>query len=98
MGGYGSYLGFRIKLSDDPVSSSICLTYMTCAYNAAQFLPVLQTHVIWTRHPQEEKTKAKDLHPKLLGGMFFFFALGATGGVTALLTSGKPIFERYSYS
>uniref|UniRef100_A0A453J3G7 Uncharacterized protein n=1 Tax=Aegilops tauschii subsp. strangulata TaxID=200361 RepID=A0A453J3G7_AEGTS len=61
MGGYGTYLGFRIKLSDDP----------------------------------EEKAKAKDLHPKLLGGMFFFFALGATGGVTALLTSGKPIFERY---
>ncbi|XP_037426660.1 uncharacterized protein LOC119291954 [Triticum dicoccoides] len=59
MGGYGTYLGFRIKLSDDP----------------------------------EEKAKAKDLHPKLLGGMFFFFALGATGGVTALLTSGKPIFE-----
>jgi len=28
--------------------------------------------------------------------MFFFFALGATGGVTALLTSDKPIFERYS--
>jgi hypothetical protein len=27
--------------------------------------------------------------------MFFFFALGATGGVTALLTSDKPIFERY---
>ncbi|VAI24888.1 unnamed protein product [Triticum turgidum subsp. durum] len=60
MGGYGTYLGFRIKLSDDP----------------------------------EEKAKAKDLHPKLLGGMFFFFALGATGGVTALLTSGKPILER----
>lgn len=59
MGGYGTYLGFRIKLSDDP----------------------------------EEKAKAKDLHPKLLGGMFFFFAAGATGGVTALLTSGKPIFE-----
>jgi len=59
MGGYGTYLGFRIKLSDDP----------------------------------EEKAKAKDLHPKLLAGMFFFFALGATGGVTALLTSGKPIFE-----
>lgn len=39
---------------------------------------------------------AKDLHPKLLAGMFFFFALGATGGVTALLTSDKPIFERYS--
>ncbi|CAL4937548.1 unnamed protein product [Urochloa decumbens] len=59
MGGYGTYLGFRIKLSDDP----------------------------------EEKAKAKDLHPKLLAGMFFFFALGATGGVTALLTSDKPIFE-----
>jgi hypothetical protein len=43
---------------------------------------------------QEEKAKAKDLHPKLLAGMFFFFALGATGGITALLTSDKPIFER----
>ncbi|KAG8095858.1 hypothetical protein GUJ93_ZPchr0013g35986 [Zizania palustris] len=59
MGGYGTYLGFRIKLSDDP----------------------------------EEKAKAKDLHPKLLAGLFFFFALGATGGITALLTSDKPIFE-----
>jgi hypothetical protein len=49
--------------------------------------------MIWM---QEEKAKAKDLHPKLLGGMFFFFAAGATGGVTALLTSGKPIFERYT--
>ncbi|KAG8504125.1 hypothetical protein CXB51_002492 [Gossypium anomalum] len=59
MGGYGTYLGFRIRYSDDV----------------------------------EEKAKAKDLHPKLLGGMFFFFALGATGGVTSLLTSDKPIFE-----
>lgn len=59
MGGYGTYLGFRIRVSDDV----------------------------------EEKAKAKDLHPKLLGGMFFFFALGATGGVTSLLTSDKPIFE-----
>ncbi|XP_072962706.1 uncharacterized protein [Typha angustifolia] len=59
MGGYGTYLGFRIRLSDDA----------------------------------EEKAKAKDLHPKLLAGMFFFFALGATGGITALLTSDKPIFE-----
>ncbi|KAL3753980.1 hypothetical protein ACJRO7_001256 [Eucalyptus globulus] len=59
MGGYGTYLGFRIKYSDDV----------------------------------EEKAKAKDLHPKLLGGMFFFFALGATGGITSLLTSDKPIFE-----
>ncbi|XP_057548348.1 uncharacterized protein LOC130826780 [Amaranthus tricolor] len=59
MGGYGTYLGFRIRFSDDV----------------------------------EEKAKAKDLHPKLLGGMFFFFALGATGGVTSLLTSDRPIFE-----
>ncbi|KAG5553621.1 hypothetical protein RHGRI_011495 [Rhododendron griersonianum] len=42
---------------------------------------------------KEEKAKAKDLHPKLLAGMFFFFALGATGGVTSLLTSDKPILE-----
>ncbi|KAF6140303.1 hypothetical protein GIB67_000351 [Kingdonia uniflora] len=59
MGGYGTYLGFRIRYSDDV----------------------------------EEKAKAKDLHPKLLAGMFFFFALGATGGITSLLTSDKPILE-----
>lgn len=59
MGGYGSYLGWQIRLSDNV----------------------------------EVKAKAKDLHPKLLGGMFFFFALGATGGITSLLTSDKPILE-----
>eukprot|EP00250_Pteridium_aquilinum_P004256 c14482_g1_i1 orf=128-961(+) len=59
MGGYGSYLGWQIRLSDD----------------------------------MEAKAKAKDLHPKLLGGMFFFFSLGATGGILSLLTCGKPIFE-----
>ncbi|KAL8516711.1 hypothetical protein ACS0TY_015099 [Phlomoides rotata] len=64
MGGYGTYLGFRIRFSDNI----------------------------------EEKAMAKDLHPKLLGGMFFFFALGATGGVTSLLTSDKPIFERYAFT
>ncbi|GAB4856636.1 hypothetical protein Ancab_014547 [Ancistrocladus abbreviatus] len=58
MGGYGTYLGFRIRSSND-----------------------------------EEKAKAKDLHPKLMAGMFFFFALGATGGITSLLTSDRPIFE-----
>ncbi|KAK4396398.1 hypothetical protein Sango_1476400 [Sesamum angolense] len=41
MGGYGTYLGFRIRFSDDV----------------------------------EEKAKAKDLHPKLLGGMFSFLLL-----------------------
>nr|GEY01473.1 GATA zinc finger domain-containing protein 10 [Tanacetum cinerariifolium] len=60
MGGYGSYLGFRIRFSDDV----------------------------------DEKAMAKDLHPKLLAGMFFFFSLGATGGVISLLTSDKPILER----
>ncbi|XP_057871332.1 uncharacterized protein LOC131077797 isoform X2 [Cryptomeria japonica] len=59
MGGYGSYLGWQIRLSDDV----------------------------------EVKAKAKDLHPKLLAGMFFFFALGATGGITSLLTSDKSILE-----
>ena len=38
---------------------------------------------------KEEKAKAKDLHPKLLAGMFFFFVLGATGGITSLLTCDK---------
>ncbi|CAH9117552.1 unnamed protein product [Cuscuta europaea] len=59
MGGYGTYLGFRIRSSNDV----------------------------------EERAKAKDLHPKLLAGMFFFFALGATGGIISLLTSDKPILE-----
>ncbi|XP_071701370.1 uncharacterized protein [Rutidosis leptorrhynchoides] len=59
MGGYGTYLGFRIKFSDDV----------------------------------DEKAMAKDLHPKLLAGMFFFFALGATGGIISLLTSDRPILE-----
>lgn len=59
MGGYGTYLGFRIRFSDD----------------------------------KEEIAKAKDLHPKLLGGMFFFFSLGALGGITSLLTSDKPILD-----
>ncbi|OMO99340.1 hypothetical protein CCACVL1_03843, partial [Corchorus capsularis] len=41
----------------------------------------------------EEKAMAKDLHRKRLAGMFFFFALGATSGITSLVTSDKPIFE-----
>jgi hypothetical protein len=27
-------------------------------------------------------------------GMFFFFALGATGGMMSLIMQGRPIFER----
>jgi hypothetical protein len=38
--------------------------------------------------------KAKDMHPKLAGGMFVFFALGAIGGMMSLLMQDKPIFER----
>lgn len=37
--------------------------------------------------------KAKDMHPKLAAGMFFFFALGAVGGCMSLIMQGKPIFE-----
>lgn len=46
--------------------------------------------------PQAVRAAAKDLHPKLLAGMFFFFAAGALGGITSLVTTGdKPIFERW---
>lgn len=37
--------------------------------------------------------KAKDMHPKLAFGMFFFFALGAIGGMMSLIMQDKPIFE-----
>jgi hypothetical protein len=43
--------------------------------------------------PQELIAKAKDLHPKLLGGALVFFALGASGGLLALIMQGKPILE-----
>uniref|UniRef100_A0A383W485 Cytochrome b561 domain-containing protein n=1 Tax=Tetradesmus obliquus TaxID=3088 RepID=A0A383W485_TETOB len=59
MGGYGSYLGWQIRTSDDG----------------------------------DMIAKAKELHPKLSLGMFFFFALGATGGMMSLIMQGKPIFE-----
>ncbi|KAL3693845.1 hypothetical protein R1sor_007496 [Riccia sorocarpa] len=59
MGGYGTYLGWQIRLSDD----------------------------------LDLKAEAKNLHPKLFAGLFFFFAAGATGGVTSLLTQGKSILE-----
>jgi len=41
----------------------------------------------------ELKLKARDLHPKLAIGMTIFFALGATGGLSALVVLNKPIFE-----
>ncbi|KAG6557394.1 hypothetical protein Mapa_000663 [Marchantia paleacea] len=59
MGGYGTYLGWQIRVGDDMAF----------------------------------KVTAKDLHPKLFAGLFFFFSAGATGGVISLLTQGKSIFE-----
>jgi hypothetical protein len=59
MGGYGSWLGWQIRTSD----------------NADLII------------------KAKQLHPKLAGGMTFFFSLGALGGLTSLLMQGKPLFQ-----
>lgn len=53
---------------------------------------------IWIDDVQSQAARAaaKDLHPKLLAGMFFFFAAGAVGGITSLVTTGdKPIFERW---
>ncbi|GLC36896.1 hypothetical protein PLESTB_000180900 [Pleodorina starrii] len=41
----------------------------------------------------EVVAKAKDMHPKLAAGMFFFFSLGAMGGMMSLIMQGKPIFE-----
>ncbi|KAL3536232.1 hypothetical protein ACH5RR_004693 [Cinchona calisaya] len=69
MGGYGTYLGFRIRVSRDVITLKI---------------------FIRRRRPN---SKAKDLHPKVVGWMFFFFALGTTGGIVSLLTQDKPIFE-----
>lgn len=99
MGGYGTYLGFRIRYSDDVVRYLtkfqpfliLISHYRNCCHIITFILKYL---VLIFLNTQEEKVNAKDLHPKLLGGMFFFFALGATGGITSLLTSDKPIFER----
>ena len=37
--------------------------------------------------------EASDMHPKLMGGMTFFFAIGAIGGLLSLTMQGKPLFE-----
>lgn len=97
MGGYGTYLGFRIRFSDDVVWMRCQKLYVLKVYGWATIssFNVLKVPYILVIGFQEEKAKAKDLHPKLLGGMFFFFALGATGGITSLLTSNKPILERF---
>ncbi|KAI4969699.1 hypothetical protein ZWY2020_000613 [Hordeum vulgare] len=57
-------------------------------YHATALAVVRTLAVVWSIVGQGQGPP-----PQALGGMFFFFALGATGGVTALLTSGKPIFE-----
>lgn len=79
--GYGILMMWYENNTDCSISVVTETRFMLCSWHVAII--------------QEEKAKAKDLHPKLLAGMFFFFAAGATGGVTALLTSDKPIFERY---
>ncbi|CAI5457702.1 unnamed protein product [Closterium sp. Yama58-4] len=65
MGGYGSYLGWQIRLASSP----------------------------------EAKEAARAAHPPIMGFMFLFFAIGATGGLTSLVTTGRPIFESpHAYS
>ncbi|CAI5522781.1 unnamed protein product [Closterium sp. Naga37s-1] len=63
MGGYGSYLGWQIRLASSP----------------------------------EAKAAARAAHPPIMGFMFLFFAIGATGGLTSLVTTGRPIFERAAH-
>mmetsp|Transcript_46202 Transcript_46202/g.77002 ORF Transcript_46202/g.77002 Transcript_46202/m.77002 type:complete len:247 (+) Transcript_46202:86-826(+) len=41
----------------------------------------------------ESFAKAKDLHPKLMAGMTFFFTAGATGGAISMAMQGQPVFE-----
>ena len=36
--------------------------------------------------------QARDLHPKLLGGVLFFFALGASGGVLSLVMQARAVW------
>lgn len=42
---------------------------------------------------KEALQKARDLHPKLSGGMAFFFALGSLGGMMSLLMQEQNIFS-----
>lgn len=48
---------------------------------------------IRTSDKEEVITMAKDMHPKLAGGMALFFAAGALGGMISLIMQDKPIFE-----
>ena len=45
-----------------------------------------------SKDPQVLK-KARDMHPKLAGGMAFFFALGSMGGMMSLLMQEQDIFH-----
>ncbi|KAF7820803.1 GATA zinc finger domain-containing protein 10 [Senna tora] len=65
---------------------------MLCSLPWVAMDPILVSIYVFADNVAE-KAYAKDLHPKLLGGMFFFFALGENDGITSLLTSDKPIFE-----
>eukprot|EP00890_Picochlorum_soloecismus_P000729 jgi/Picsp_1/1657/NSC_05131-R1_protein len=48
---------------------------------------------IRTGKSKEIRDKARDMHPKLAGGMAIFFALGALGGMMSLLMQEKDIFS-----
>eukprot|EP01023_Acetabularia_acetabulum_P067055 TRINITY_DN916_c1_g2_i1.p1 TRINITY_DN916_c1_g2~~TRINITY_DN916_c1_g2_i1.p1 ORF type:complete len:209 (+),score=31.47 TRINITY_DN916_c1_g2_i1:131-757(+) len=48
---------------------------------------------IRTSENEEAVIKARQLHPKLAIGMFIFFALGALGGIQALILQNQPLLE-----
>ena len=93
MGGYGALtLGWQIRTTSDSVSDSASALLLP---NSTLLLTnsSLEYHFPLPWQCQEVLAKAKDMHPKLAGGMFVFFALGAIGGMMSLLMQDKPIFE-----